>query len=167
MAQKFLTNNAGTITEVQAPVTSAGAGSNGLIPALNAAGVLDTSFMPSGVGADTQAVLTTEVISAGAYVNIWNNTGAYGLRNADNTAAGKEAHGFVLAGFSSGVSATVYFNGNNTAVTGQTPGKVFLGVTGGTSATAPTGTGKVVQVLGISPASTVINSTLELPIILA
>ncbi len=167
MAQKFLTNNAGQITEVLASTTSSGAGSAGVIPATNASGVIDNSFLPPGIGADTQVVTTSEAIAAGSYVNIYNNGGAFSLRNADNTVSGKEAHGFCLTAFASGVAATVYFNGNNTAVTGQTPGRVYLGTVGGVLAAAPTGTGKVVQLLGMAPNATTNNFTYTPSIVLA
>lgn len=165
--QKFLTNVLGQITEVIASIVSTGPASAGVIVATGPTGVIDNSFLPPGIGPDTQVVNTTEAISAGAYVNIYNNAGAFALRNADNTVSGKEAHGFVLTAFASGVPATVYFNGNNTAVTSQTPGRVYLGTVGGTLAAAPTGTGKVVQLLGMAPSATVNNFTYTPSIVLA
>ena len=164
---KYLSNNAGQITEVAASVTSSGAASAGVIPAADATGRIDASFLPAGIGADTQVVTTSEAIAAGAYVNIYNNGGAFALRNADNTVAGKEAHGFCLTAFASGVPATVYFNGNNTAVTAQSPGRVYLGTVGGTLAAAPAGTGKVVQLLGMAPSASVNNFTYTPSIVLA
>ena len=224
-SQKFLTNNAGTITEkasisttsgvsdagkvvatnasgivdptlVNATTTSAGAADSGKIAELNASGVLDStivnstvvssgaadagkltaldssghldlSVMPSGVGPDTQVILASEAIAAGAYVNIWNNSGTANIRNADNTAAGKEAHGYVLSAVSSGTTGTVYFIGNNTAVTGQTVGVVFLGTVGATVSTAPSGSGNVVQRIGEATSATSVNTNIQQPIVLA
>lgn len=164
---KYLTNNAGTLTEVATPITSAGAGDSGKIPSLDGAGRLDTSFMPSGIGADTKAITASEALVAGDLVNIWNSTGAK-VRKADATTAGKEAHGFVLAAVSSSAVATVYFEGANAQVTGQTPGPVFLSTTPGlATATAPTGSGNVVQRVGFAVATTEINFQSQPPVVLA
>lgn len=194
--KKFIKNNTGTLTEEAALTTSAGAADADKIPALNASGVLDPTIvngiivsagagssgkvvqldasgkidsttLPVGVGADTQSITTSEALAAGDLVNVWNSTGAK-VRKADATVAGKEAHGFVLAAFGSGVAATVYFEGTNTAVTGQTPGNVFLSTTPGVaSATAPTGSGNVVQRVGFSVSATAINFQSQPPVVLA
>lgn len=193
---KFLTNNAGAITEVAAVDASAGAGDAGKVPALNASGVLAASIvnstttsagagdsgkvvaldaagkiantmMPTGVGADTKLIAASEDLAAGDFVNIWNSTGAK-VRKADATTAGKEAHGFVLAAVTSGQNATVYFEGANTQVTGQTPGPVFLSATAGlATSTAPSSSGNVVQRIGFATAATEINFQSQPPIVLA
>lgn len=164
---KYLYNNAGTITEKAAIQTSAGAGDAGKIPALDAAGKLDTSMMPTGIGADTAAITASEALSAGDLVNVWNSTGAK-VRKADATTAGKEAHGYVLAAVSSSATATVYFEGNNTGVSGLTPGVQYLSTTPGTAtATAPSGTGNVVQRVGFATAAANLNFQSLNPIVLA
>src|SRR5258708_22967676 len=117
---KYLYNNAGQTTEKAAIQTSAGAGDAGKIPAVDAAGRLDTSFMPVGIAADTQAITASEALAAGDLVNVWNSTGAK-VRKADATTSGKEAHGFVLAAVSSSATATVYFEGTNTGCTRLNP----------------------------------------------
>lgn len=195
-AHKFLKNSSGSIAEEAAVATSAGAGDEGKLPALNGSGVLDativnskttsagagdsgklpaldgsgrldTSFMPVGIGADTAAIATSETLAAGDFVNIWDNTGA-AVRKADATTAGKEAHGFVLAAFTHPTTATVYFEGSNTAVSGKTPGLQFLLTAAGTSgSTAPSGSGNVVQRLGVAVSATVINFEPQQPITLA
>jgi hypothetical protein len=164
---KYLTNNAGTITEVASLQSSAGAGDAGKIPALDAAGRLDNSMMPSGIGADTASVTSSENLAAGDLVNIWNSTGAK-VRKADATTAGKEAHGFVLSAVTSPAAATVYFEGSNTGVTGLTPGPQFLSTTAGVAtATAPSGTGNVVQRVGFATAAAALNFQAGIPIVLA
>lgn len=164
---KYLTNNAGTITEVASLQSSAGAGDAGKIPALDAAGRLDNSMMPSGIGADTASVTSSENLAAGDLVNIWNSTGAK-VRKADATTAGKEAHGFVLSAVTSPAAATVYFEGSNTGVTGLTPGPQFLSTTAGiATATAPSGTGNVVQRVGFATAAAALNFQAGIPIVLA
>lgn len=165
---KYIFNNAGTFTEQTATIASAGAGDSGKIIALDAAGKIDSSMMPVGIGADTQVIQASEALSAGNYVNIWDNAGAFRARKADATTAGKQAHGFVLAAVSSGASATVYFEGTNTAVTGQTPGDVFLSTTAGVGAAAsPSGAGNVSQKVGIATSATSVNFSLGPVVVLA
>lgn len=167
-ARKYLSNNAGTLTEVAANQTSAGAADAGKIPALDDNGRLDNSMMPVGIGADTASIEASEALSAGDLVNIWNSTGAK-ARKADAATAGKEAHGFVLAAVSSGATATVYFEGTNTQVTGLTPGVQFLSAAtpGAATATAPSGAGNVVQRVGFASAATALNFQAHDPIVLA
>lgn len=167
MADKYLYNNAGTPTERAATTASAGAADAGKIPGLDAAGRLDNSMMPVGLGADTSVVTASEALAAGDFVNIWNNTGAK-ARKADATTASKEAHGFVLASVANGAAATVYFEGSNTQVTGQTAGNVFLSTTPGlATSTAPSAAGNAVQRIGVATSATNINTEFQTPIILA
>jgi hypothetical protein len=154
-------------TIVNSKTTSAGAGDTGKLVALDAAGRIDSTMMPVGIGADTATITTSEALSAGDLVNIFNSSGAK-VRKADATIAGKEAHGFVLAGFGSATSATVYFEGTNTGVTGLTPGAQFLSTTAGTAtATAPSGAGNVVQRVGFATSATTLNFQSQPPITLA
>jgi hypothetical protein len=194
---KFLKNNAGTITEeaalqasagagdagklvalnvdgvldstiVNSVTESAGAGDAGKLPALDGAGKLDVTMMPAGFGDDAVIVVTSEALAAGDLVNIWNDSGTAKARKADATTAGKEAHGFVLASVSSGGNATVYFEGQNSAVSGQTAGPVFLSTTAGAAtSTAPSGSGNVVQRVGFATSATAINFQSNDPIVLA
>lgn len=194
-AHKFIKNSSGTLTEesaivtsagagddgklvavnasgvldstiVNSKTTSAGAGDSGKLPALDAAGKLDTSFMPTGVAADVAIITTSEALAAGDFVNIWSSTGAK-VRKADATVSGKEAHGFVLSAFGSATAATVYFEGSNSGVSGQTPGVVFLSTTAGIAATAaPSGSGNVVQRIGFATSATNINFQSQPPLIL-
>lgn len=164
---KYLYNNAGTITEKASIQSSAGAGDAGKIPALDAAGKLDNSMMPVGIGADTASIVSSENLAAGDFVNIYNNAGTANVRKADATTAGKEAHGFVLSAVTSPAAATIYFEGTNTQVTGQTPGNVFLSTTpGAATSTAPSGSGNVVQKLGVATSATAINVECQAPVVL-
>jgi hypothetical protein len=163
---KYLTNVSGVATEITAPVISAGSADAGKLPALNASGKLDATVMPTGIGADTRALVTTEAIAAGDFVNI--PAGAFTVRKADATAVGKEAMGFCLAAFASGATATVYFEGTNDQVTGQTGGVVFLSTTpGAATATPPSAPGNVVQPIGIAVSATAINFQYNRPIVLS
>ena len=194
---KFIKNNAGTLTEEAALTTSAGAGDAQKVPALNASGVLDATitnakntsagagdagklamldaagkldvtFMPVGIGADTASIVASENLVAGDFVNVWNDGGVAKIRKADATTAGKEAHGFVLAGVTSAASGTVYFEGTNTQLSGLTPGPQWLSVTAGRcTATAPSSTGNSVQRVGFAISATAMNFQSQPPVILA
>jgi hypothetical protein len=115
---------------------------------------------------DTQTVLASEALSAGDLVNIWNNTGTANVRKADASAAGKQAHGFVLASVSNGANATVYFEGAVTGLSGMTPGAVqFLSATAGArTETAPTTTNYYLQVVGTARTSTIMDFETDSPI---
>jgi hypothetical protein len=195
-AKKYISIVSGILTEIQATDSSAGAGDSGRIPALNASGVLaanivnsvqssagagdaakvvaldssgkiDTSMMPTGIGADTASITATEALSAGDLVNIYNSSGAK-CRKADATTSGKEAHGFVLASVSSSATATVYFEGTDTGVSGLTPGVQYLSTTAGTAtATPPSGSGNASQVVGFATSATTLNFSYSRPVILA
>lgn len=154
MANKYFAwiNNA--LTQIEALVTSSGAGDAGKIPALDASGRLDTSLLPTGIGADTQVVTTSENLSAGNLVNLYSNGGVFTARKADGTTAGKEADGYVLASTTGGQNTTIYGIGTNSAVTGLTPGRVYLSTTaGGITQTPPSSAGNVVQDVGFATAS--------------
>ena len=155
---KYLSNAAGTVTEVIATQTSVGVADAGKIPALDANGLLASAMMPTGIAADTASVLTSEALAAGDFVNVYNLVAVANVRKADATTAGKEANGFVLQAYAIATQATVYGIGNNNAVSGRTPGKQFLSTTAGSSTvTAPSASGNVVQVIGAATSATNID----------
>ncbi len=162
-ASKFLKQVNGVLTE-EAPVTSSAADK---IPALDGNGKLNMNMMPTGIGADIAVIEASENLAAGDFVNIHNSTGAK-VRKADATTSGKEAHGFVLAAVTSGQNADVYFEGTNDQVTGQTPGDVFLSTSPGLgAAAAPSGSGNVVQKIGVAVSATAVNFERQPGIVLA
>lgn len=165
---KYLYNNAGTVTEKAAIQASAGAADANKIVAVDANGRIDNSMMPVGIGADTATITASEALAAGDLVNVWNSTGAK-VRKADASTSGKEAHGFVLAAVANGANATVYFEGTDNQVTGLTPGVQYLSATtpGAATATAPSAAGQVVQRVGFATAATALNFQSQPPIVLA
>lgn len=166
---KYLSNSAGTITEVATPTSSAGAGDSGKIPSLDGSGRLDNSFMPVGLGADTQVVVASEALAAGDLVNIWDSAGTFKARKADASTSGKRAHGFVLSAVSSSANATIYFEGTDTGQTSVPAGELFLSATtpGKVTATAPSATGQTVQRVGFGTSATTFNFQAGEPITLA
>lgn len=158
--------------EVEGTVVSAGAANAGDIPALDSNGKLDLSVMPTGVGPDVSVIEASEALSAGDYVNIWDDTGTAKVRLADasTASAGKIAHGYVLDNVSSGANASVYFEGANDALTGLTPGVTYVlshSSPGEVIAlgSATTTAGHSLQILGVATSATSLNTEIGSPII--
>ena len=161
---KYIAQVAGQLTEVEAIQTSAGAGDSGKIPAVDSTGRLDPTFMPVGVVPEVQSIVTSENLTAGDLVNIYDVTGTPTARKADNT-NGRVAHGFVLAGSTSPAATNVYLEGVITGLSALTAGtQMFLGVTGAATATAPSTTGYIIQQIGIATAPTIISFTPQMTI---
>lgn len=160
MPQGFLALAGGKVKQILGIATSAGAADAGKIPALNSTGKIDMSMMPAGIGANTQVLNASEALSAGAFVQIYTNAGAAGVRLAD-AASGREANGYVLAAVANAAAATVYpLDGANGGLTGLSPGATYwLGNAGAVTATALDATdtanvNKVNQILGKAKSAT-------------
>lgn len=154
----------------EATSSSAGAGDAGKIPALDAAGLLDASLMPSGVGAETVVCATSENLSAGQFVNLYSDAGTLKARLADANNA-RPAHGYVKAATTSPANATVYPLGTkNTDLSGLAVGDVYFlsktagGVTDDVSGWVDT---DVLQRLGVAIATTAILTEPNTPATLA
>mgnify|MGYP001406828442 CR=1 FL=1 len=134
---------------------SAGAGDSGKIPSLDSGGKLDLSFMPSGVGGDTRTVTAGETLSAGNLIYLNSTPEAF---KADANTDTKAAIGFVLAGITAAATGTAYFgSGMITGLTSLTPGaKYYLSATtpGGITTTKPSGSGDIIQQVGVAVSST-------------
>jgi hypothetical protein len=156
MAGDYLKYVSGKLTEIIANVTSAGAGDAGKLIKLDAGGKLDTSVLPTGVGAEVVVAPASENLAAGDFVNFWDDAGTVKVRKADASDATKPAHGFVLAAVVSPANATVYCSGINNQVSGMTPGAMqFLSTTaGGVTETAPSANGEIAQHLGFAHSTT-------------
>ena len=155
MANKYVALVSGLFQEIAGLVTSAGAADAGKIPALDSSGKLDLTLMPSGIGPETVSVTTSENLSAGDIVNIYNNGGTPTARKAD-AANGFPANGFVLSGSTSGNAASVYLSGLNTQRSGLTGGLLyFLSATpGGITTSAPSTSGQISQQVGYAVSAT-------------
>lgn len=155
MADKPIQLVSGVLTEVEAKIASAGAADSGKIVALDAAGKIDATMMPAGIGADTKSLTASEAISAGDIVNIHDSTGAK-ARKADATSSGKHAVGFAPSAIANGASGTVQFEGTISGLSGLTIGATYyLSTTaGGITTTAPTGAGQIVQKVGVAISAT-------------
>lgn len=148
-APRYLNVVAGVPTQVAASESAAAE----VIVATNAGGTIDPSFLPPGVGVEVITLVASEALSAGALVNVYNNAGTPNVRNANATAAGKEAHGYVIAGFASSATATVYLTGRIPALLAAVAnaGDIYLGTTAGQAVlVAPSAAGNVVQQVGFA-----------------
>jgi hypothetical protein len=169
MADKYIKNNSGQFAEVEATVTSTGATEAGKIVALDGGGKLDNSVLPSGIGATVKVAATSENLSAGDIVNLWDDSGTVKVRKAD-ASNGRRAHGFVIASTTSPANATVYLDGTITGLTSLTPGAAYYlsGATAGdVTATAPSTSGYLSQEVGIALSTTELNFEEQQPITLA
>jgi hypothetical protein len=156
-------------TIINGTVTSAGVAAAGKTPILDGTGRLDQSTMPVGIVPETGSIVASEALADGDFVNVWNNAGVPNVRKADASVSGKEAHGYVLAAVASAGTALVYFEGSNNHLTGLTAGPRYLSATtpGSTTGTAPTGSGQIVQQVGIAFSATALTFDPQRPIVLA
>jgi hypothetical protein len=137
MADKYQSLLSGRETMVEATVISTGAGEAGDIVALDGTGKLDVSVLPTGVGPAVQVILASENLSAGNFVNVYDNAGTANVRLADST-NDRRASGYVLAAVTSGNNATVYFEGQNNQLSSLVAGqRIYLDAAGAVTSTVP------------------------------
>ncbi len=169
MAWKFIRLIQGVLTETEAKTSSAGAEDSGVIPALDATGRLDMTFMPVGVQQERKILQASEALSAGDFVNIYDASGTIKCRKAD-AATNKRADGFVTAAVNQNENATIFLEGTNTQLSGLTGGKTYFlshTVPGGVTDTPTSTAGHVVQKIGRSLSDTEISFEPGEPITLA
>lgn len=161
----------GRIKQELAATTSAGAADANKIPALDATGKLDPTFMPAGLGSDSRAgVVASEAIAAGALVDVFSNAGVLNVRNASAATSGKECDGFVLAAIAQGATGTVYFEGTISGLTGLTIGNrcyLSAATAGAVTQTPPAASGNVLQFVGVALSATEVTFEADDGIILA
>lgn len=164
MADRYKTLENGKDKMVEATVASTGVAEAGDIVALDGTGKLDPSVLPVGVGPDIKIVEAAEALSAGDYVNIFDDAGTVKARLADNS-NGREAHGFVLDAFAAAANATIFFEGPNTAApTGTAGQRAYLGTAGGVITTPldpATNVGDIHQLLGTYIDDNEINTDID------
>lgn len=160
MAAKFLRIGTDLVEEASGVVASTGTPDANRLVSTGANGKLHPSVLPTGVGPDLLVAEATENLSAGSYVNIYNNSGTPAVRLADRS-NGRQADGFVKAAFNIGDLAEVFFEGANDQLSGLTIGaRYFLSTLGQATATSPTGPG-LWQYLGRAVASNSINTDID------
>lgn len=165
---KFLTFLSNKIQLVAAIVSSAGAGDGNKIVSTDTDGKLHITVMPAGIAPDTLSVLASENLSAGEWVNVYDNAGTPNARKADANPE-RACTGYILSSVTSGNNATVYRSDTNTGRTGLTAGVYYyLSATAGSeTATAPTASGDIIQGLGFASTSSSISFQPTTPIAVA
>jgi len=158
---RFLNLESGKEKLDSAIETSSGASDGNKIAMTDSTGRFDVSLLPVGIGADTLTIEASENLSAGDFVNIFNDAGTAKVRKADATNS-RDANGFVLAGVTAAADAEVYFEGTNTQLSGMTIGaRQYLDTTGGITKTKKTGSGELHQYLGKASSATEMNVELD------
>ena len=169
-AQGFLARIAGRTKQLFGLQVSTGAADAGKIVATNDDGVIDETLLPAGVGANIATAVASEALSAGNFVELYDNAGVLNVRKADNS-NNRAAHGYVKAAVSSSATATVYrLNTVNGNLSGLTAGDDYwLGTAGGvinTPLDPTTDTGKTDQYLGIAKSATELITVEYEPVLL-
>lgn len=153
MADKYMSLNNGKRTLVEATDTSTGAADAGEIVALNSAGQIDASMLPT---TGTKSIEVGEAVSAGDFVEIYDDGGTTKIRPADNS-NGREANGYVLDSAAVAANVNVFFDGANSGLSGLTPGARYYLSTSGDVTSTPldpaTQTG-IHQFLGVASSAT-------------
>lgn len=165
---KLISLIGGVLTEVEGTSVSTGAADANKTVETNSQGTIDVTMLPPGVGRNTAVVIASEALTAGNWVNIYNNAGVANCRRADDT-VGREVWGFVLAAVINAANATVYLGSTNDQVSGMTPGaKVYISATPGAGSNTPTvaAPGKIHQVIGKAITATSVAMQLSDPITL-
>jgi hypothetical protein len=168
MAQNQFLTYVGNVKQLLTAIaSSAGAGDANKIISTDGSGRIDGTLMPVGIGADIQTVLASEALSAGDFVNVFDNAGTPNVRKADAD-NNRPVNGFVLSAVLSAANATVYRSGSNTALTGLVAGTYYyLGATAGAVSTSvPALSGNnLVQGLGYAVSTTAIAFQPTQPIV--
>jgi len=150
-------NSGGVNEEITPLIVSAGGIDAHKLVQTDDTGVLDNSLLPPGLGADTTQLEAFEALSAGDFVNIFDDGGTPKCRLADASDESTRADGFVLAAFIATATAIIYRRGTNNQLAGLTPAtRYFLSATtpGEAATTPPTADGDYCQALGIASSAT-------------
>ena len=155
---KYIANILGKLKEVLPIIQSAGAADANKMIQTDAAGRLDMSLMPVGIGAEVTVCPASENLVAGEMINLWNDAGTLKARKADASTNAKPADGFVVANVVTGQNATVYgISNKNTGKAGLTIGAEYYlsaATPGGIVDTAPSAAGNIVQSIGKAESAT-------------
>lgn len=127
----------------------------------NLANATTYSYTPNGRGRNTAgaivAVPATADLPAGTPVNLFTNAGQLAAQGADATDDSKPVNGITSTAVSSGAAGPVVTTPGTTVygLSGLTPGATYyVAAGGGLTDTAPSGSGEVVQVVGVASSAT-------------
>ena len=164
---RFLDLVNGVLSQIVPISTSTGITEASKIVQTAADGRLDPSLMPSTVATQVKVLPASEDMTAGALVNIWEDTGTLKVRKASGSTS-RIAVGYLKAGVTSGDNATIYIEGVNAQVSALVPGLVWLGTAGAVTQTPPvTGSGGISQIVGTCLSATEMEFEANDPVYLA
>ena len=159
----------GGFDEVTPKTVSAGAADAGKIFVPGPNGKWDDTLLPTIDNA--RLVTASEALSAGDFVNLFDDAGEPKVRKADASSIATRAHGFVKTAVSEGEPVKFYESGPCVGFTGLAVGEPYFlsdATAGEATDTAPTTTGHIAQVLGTALSDTEIQVDIsEQPIVRA
>lgn len=159
----------GGFDEVTPKTISAGATDAGKLFVPGSDGKWDESLLPNTDGA--RALMASEALSAGDFVNVFEDEGTPKLRRADASSIATRAHGFVKSAAAEGETVKFYESGPAAGFSGLTVGAIYFlsGANAGEPvAVAPTTTGHIAQVVGVAMSATEIQVDIsEQPVVRA
>ena len=133
---RYLARVNGKTKQQKGLVNSTGSADSGKLVATDTNGRLSESVMPIGIGATTITAIAGEDISAGKFINLFNDAGTLKCRLADNS-NNRPANGFTTISYVADEQVTIYpLDGINSNLSGLTVGSDYwLGTAGGVIAT--------------------------------
>ena len=147
----------GKIKEEAAIASSAGAGDDGKLVALDGTGKISSTMMPTGIGAEQVTITAAGTLSQYNLINIYLDEATVKGRKADGGTNKYPAHAWAIAAITDTETGIVQTNGIITG-SGLTPGaEYFLDDTAGAYclvAGIPSGTGKLFQKIGYAISET-------------
>lgn len=153
MADKYMTLNGGKRQLTEAADSSAGVANAGDIVALDSSGLIDPSMLPT---TGTKSIEVGEAVSAGDFVEIYDDGGTTKIRPADNS-NGREANGYVKTSALVAANVNVFFDGANSSLSGLSAGsRYYLSTAGDVTATPldPATESGIHQFLGVASSAT-------------
>lgn len=150
----------GKPTSIKTNQASAGNADAGKVVALNAEGHIDDTMLKN---ADTRIIEASEALSAGDFVQVFDDGGTPKMRKSDNSNA-RNVDGFVRDAITSGASGKIYLEGVNPGLSGLTIGDRYYLDTSGQPTNTPldqndvANVGKIHQYLGKAVSATEIQT---------
>lgn len=156
----LIINSDNDVSEYTPLETSSGASDGGKFATLKqTTGRFDMSVMPAEFEQTVVTLPFSEGVSAGDFLNIWDDSGTVKFRKADGSSISKKAEYFALEAKTAGQSGAGYKKGVNNQLSNLTKGAIYVlsdTVPGGVllKSSAPTTTGHILQILGKATSAT-------------
>ena len=153
----LIQTSGGVFKEVFNTVADVGPAGDGLTVGLDGTGRVHETLWPAFK--DSNMVIASEALTAGDFVNIWDDLGIPKVRKATASNVQRPAHGFVLDTVIAGDTVEVLAEGTNPALSGLTPKDYYLSCTvpGGVQGNSPFDLNQISQKVGKAVSPTSIN----------